>query len=391
MYFFLAAFQGMLDMHDMRLITLILLLSGQLLAQTTVSNPSGYNNVQCLASSDTIVGVPMRVQGSRTTTLTAAPSIAGGSATLTLATGSLAAGALTNNYLKFKTGYRNGRFYNITGNTTNTVTINLNGDTLSDTGGSVAIGDYVLIAQYWTLNTLLPAANATTAWTQIPSGSKNYVQNGTAVVASTSSTTNTQVLLPNLAGTGINIAPAGTYFVLNGVWNSTTTGTTDEGNTVLYPDTYIIVRHPTTVSYNTVFSNLGEVEKGYLTIPLTTQATAQQDSSVAIPRPVGVTLSGLNLIQSGDFMASTGTASSLTSTTLRDVLFVFGNTTKALNKAASSSSTIAYYNYQGSWLKVGGGTTNYNSTVIPAGTGMIVRKYKVTGAPTTLWNDPPTY
>ncbi len=376
----------------MRLITLLALFSGELLAQTSVSNPSGYNNVTCLTGSDTIVGVPMRVQGSRTTTLTAAPSVVGSTAILTLATSSLIPGALTSNYLKFKSGYRNGRFYNITGNTSNTVTIDLNGDTLSDTGGSVTTGDYVLIAQYWTLNTLLPAANATTAWTQIPSGSTNYVQNGTAVVASASSTSlKTQVLLPNLAGIGINIAPAGTYYVLSGVWNSTTTGATDVGNTVLYPDTYITVRHPTTVTRNTVFNSLGEVEGGYLTIPLTTQAAAQQDSSVAIPRPVGVTLSGLNLVQSGSFMASTGTATALTSTTLRDVLFVFGNTTKALNKTATSASTTAYYYYGGNWLKVNGGTTSYSSTVISAGTGMIIRKYQVTGHPTSFWNDPPTY
>jgi hypothetical protein len=49
------------------------------------TNPMGFNTVTCLANSDTIVGVPLRAQGSIATKLAAAPAVNGAQATLTLA------------------------------------------------------------------------------------------------------------------------------------------------------------------------------------------------------------------------------------------------------------------------------------------------------------------
>ncbi|MFN2427032.1 MAG: 30S ribosomal protein S17, partial [Candidatus Binatia bacterium] len=45
-------------------------------------------------------------------------------------------------------------------------------------------GDRVVIAEYWTLDTLFPPAQATTGWTENTENPGEYIQNGHAVVAS---------------------------------------------------------------------------------------------------------------------------------------------------------------------------------------------------------------
>lgn len=141
-----------------RLSCLVLLLAAALPAnaQSVVSEPIGFNKVTCLAGSDTIVGVPFRKEGSRTATLTADPETDGDAATLTLSISTT--GPLPVHYLKFTSGPKNGAWFDITANTENSVTINLNGDNLDP----VSAGDGVLIAEYWTLNTLFPPDKATT-------------------------------------------------------------------------------------------------------------------------------------------------------------------------------------------------------------------------------------
>ena len=97
-------------------------------AQEVFTAPMGFNKVTCLANSDTIVGVPFRVQGSQTAALATGPSVDivdPDIATLTLTSINLTADTLTKHYVKFKDGTAYGRFYDITGNTTDTLTIKL--------------------------------------------------------------------------------------------------------------------------------------------------------------------------------------------------------------------------------------------------------------------------
>ena len=365
---------------------LLLLLSatGMVAAESVFTNPLGWNNVTCLNDSDTIVGVPLRIQGSQTTfSLASAPTIDAGSATLTLSSGNLTPSGLTRHYVKFKSGTKSGSFYDITANDATTITINLNGDVL--TGATT--GDSVGIVEYWTLDTLFPPAEATTDWTETPEGSGNWVQNGNAIVASTNIFPTgrfTEILLPRTGTEGINLAPEGRYFVYNGQWHRSTSGFEDFGSTILYPDTLLTIRNPPTVAHPTVFKNLGDVETGPLVIPLGTREAGPQDNYIAVPRPLDVTLEELNLRQSpGAFMPSTD----LFPGGRRDEVLVFKNEDQLLNKAPEAR----YFVLNGVWLRSTKGFVDYGSAVIPAGSGIIIRKYQVAGGVTSFWKNTPTY
>lgn len=343
----------------------------QLSAQSVTSEPFGFNKVTCLANSDTIVGVPLRKEGSQSSKLASAPLINGDAATLTLTATNLTPDALTKHYVKFNSGTKDGCFYDITGNTANTVTINLNGDNL--TGATT--GDAVVIAEYWTLDSLFPPALATT----------DPTTTGHAIVASTSRFASgrlTEVLLPDLVGVGTNIAPIQTFFIYNGAWRKQGQAiTSDFGSSILYADTYFIVRHPAAVTSSTTFRCLGEVELGNISIPLSTNAAAYQDNFIALPRPVAVTLDSLALVPEA-FVASTSRFAS----GRKDELLVFNNIVNAFNKAPD----VTYYYFNGAWRKHGQDyTVDFGLDTIPAGVGFLIRK--APNASTIFWKNPPNY
>lgn len=348
------------------------------------TEPIGFNKVVCLPNSDTIVGVPLRTQGSKRTALSAPPAVVGDSVTLTLGAGFLTAGELTAHYLKFIDGDREGRWYDIqtaangTANTTSSVTISLNGDTV----GTVNTGHKVLIARYWTLDELFPPAGGTTAWSGTPP-----VPNGHAIVASTNALNRkTEVLLPNLSGVGINISFSSTYYLTSGTsgaWKKVgDTSKPSFGGTVLYPDNYFIIRHNSSVTNSTVFRIVGEVEMNSMTIPLLSQSSGKQDNFIGLPRPVDVSLFDLAL----DGVSFVNSSNALNR---KDELFVFNNALAGKNKSASAT----YYRLAtgNSWRRVGDATTVQNNTMIPAGSGFIIRKASTSPGGTAMWQNAPTY
>ncbi len=344
-----------------------------LAAQVVTTEPVGFNKVTCLANSDTIVGVPLRVQGSITTKLAAVPTLNGELATLSLASSALP--AFSKHYLKFIGGTRDGRWYDITANTATSVTIDLNGDNLN----GVISGDSVLIAEYWTLNSLFPPAGATTSWTETPVGSGNWVPNGHAIVPWPNGLNRrTEVLLPNITAQGINIASAGTYYITGGVWKKFgDTSKPNFGDTILYPDNYFSLRHPSTVAHNTIFRSLGEVENKNFTIFLSTRTTGKQDNFIGLPRPTPIKLKHLGLNDDAVFVAS---ASALNR---KDELLVFDNETAIRNKAP----TVTYYRLSTGWRKFGDASTNQDDTTIPAGAGFIIRK-SISDGSSDVWQNP---
>lgn len=364
-------------------LALFLLPQGSVSGETAVSPTLGFNKVVCLPNSDTIVGVPFRQQGSRMGALASAPDISGDSATLTLSGNpSLPNGGLDKHYVKFSSGAKDGRYYDITGNTADTLTLDLNGDSLA----GVVEGDKVVIAEYWTLDTLFPPDKATTSWTEIPPGSGNWVPDGHAVVASlgtlpTGRRTEIRVVDPTTAGT--NLPVSGRYFVNAGVWRKSGDAVTDFGGLILYPDQCFRISHPATVLRETVFGASGDVETGNFSVPLSTRSEGLQDNLVSIPRPVAVTLDELNLRQSGAFVPSLGTLPG----DRRDLLLVFDNEAQLINKAPSAT----YFVVGGQWRKVGSGTSNVGGDQLPPGVGFIVRKYQTTSGETVFWNNLPSY
>jgi uncharacterized protein (TIGR02597 family) len=345
---------------------------GCLTAQTVFTDPVGFNKVTCLGNSDTIVGVPLRMNGSENSKLSASPVVSGSTATLTLLASNLPIWTGSTRYVKFNSGTKDGSWYDVTSNTANTLTINLNGDNLT----GVVTGDSVLMAEYWTLDTLFPPAAATT----------DPATTGHAIVASTGTTLSarrSEILLPDIQGSGINLAVIDKMYIHGGIWKrSGDTSGANMGGNKLFPDNFFTIRHPATITTSTVFKSFGEVEVRNFTIPLNTLATGSQDIFVSIPRPIPVSLSQLNLWQSGPnsaFVASTGTGLS----GRRDMLYVFDNTLAARNKAPS----VTYYHNGTSWLKVGDGTVNHDADIIPAGVGIMIRKFRTVGGGSVDWKN----
>ena len=357
--------------------------SGLICAQSSTYStaPIGFNKVVCLTNSDTIVGVPFRQQGSLHSKLQVNPNIDGDSATLTLQTDSLAPGALTSHYLKFIDGDRAGRWYDIQtvatdpagiANTSSAVTISLNGDTL----GAATTGDAVIIAEYWTLATLFPPAEATT----------DAATTGHAIVASTSTLgpgRRTEVRLPNLIAPGINVPPEGRYYINEGIWKRNNSGNTNYGSTIIYPDSHFRISHPPAVTEATTFRSVGEVDMSATTIYLSTSSTVKQDNYIAIPRPISVSLNDLNLLGTEAFVASTNTLGS----GRQDELLIFDNELQLRNKAPSAR----YYVHDGIWKLNNGGNTDRGGVLLSAGVGIMIRKSATIDGSTSTWTNLPTY
>lgn len=360
-------------------------LSVQAQAQVVRSAPLGFNKITCLVNSDTIVGVPFRREGSIQTRTTGAPLDVGGQPDqkeIPLGSLALTPGALTQHYLLFASGTRDGRWYDIVANSETSVTIDLNGDNVD----TVALGDSAVIAEYWTLNTLFPPAAATTSWTEEPAGSGNWVPNGHAIVASLGTRAfqrRTELLFPDFSGSGINRSSSVTYYIFNNTWQQLNGDGSDMGNVILYPDYRATIRHPASVSFPTEYSSSGEVLISSFSIPLHTQVDGPRDTYIALPRPVDLTLSALNLWESGAFVQSLGTRAFQR----RDELLVFDNNTSVINK----SSSATYFHDGTNWLAVGDNVTNRDNDVIPAGAGFVIRKYQTTAGETVFWNNTAPY
>jgi uncharacterized protein (TIGR02597 family) len=343
-------------------------------ATTAYTTPVGYVSQTCAANSDTIVSTPLRQSATFSGAISGAPdtTTVPGSAILALGgTAGLTANQFANtHYVKFSSGTGAGQWFSVTANTANSITINLNGATLS-----AVSTDRLDVLKFWTLNELFSPAAST----------GDPLTTGNAIVASTSTLAagrRTQVLIPNLIGVGINLAPTTTYYVHSGLWKKVGSGNTDFGSDQLWPDTYFIIRNPSAVTSQTTYTIAGQVETNEFDVGLATQVAGSQDNFVGLPRPVDVSLNSLNLGGTSAFVSSTSTLAA----GRRDQLLVFNNAAVGQNKAPATT----YYFHSGIWKKVGSGNTDFGNDVIPAGSGFIIRKFTGTGA-TENWNNTPSF
>lgn len=322
----------------------------------------GWMPITCLGSSDTIVSAPLARPAVYIGSGTGATVTAGVTGKITFSGTPFTAsqfkyvsGTQSNTYYAFiASGTKEGDYFTITDNDTSSVTVALNGDTLA----AVTSGTTVKIIPFWTLGTLFPS--------------------GDGVTATSGFTAATQILLPDTATSGTNLAAAGIYTYSSSAAMWLKSGTSGSANdTILYPDNYFTVRNNT--SATTSITVNGAVVVNKLMTALTTNATTKQDNFVAMMRPTTVTLNDSGLISSGAFSASSGF-------TATDQLFVFDNTVAQLNKAASRIYTYS----SGAWRRSGSSGDAGTDAVFTPGTGVIIRKAKNAASTTSLWTSPST-
>lgn len=334
-------------------------------AQTTATtDPVGFMTIDLPVGSDTIVAAPLSkapvFQGAVT-------SLSGFVVTVTGAN----FGDLTTSphYLQAVTGAQAGMIFDIASNTADTITLVDNG--VSPTG--LSAGTTFKVIPYWTLGTLFPSTDQGVSFT--PSA-------GTTLL-----TRRTQILFPNVAGTGINRAPNNTYyFVTNTYWRSQSGGTNNFDNTPILPDSYFIVRNPTNAASGLKLTVAGSVNTGPMAVQLDRLATGANDNYISLGRPMDITLNDLGLITSGAFTPSTGT----TTLTRRDQLMIFNNATIGMNKAPGT--TYYYLTNSGTnrWLSTSTGTNDVGANVIPAAVGYIIRKATNGTTGTQFWTNTTT-
>lgn len=258
------------------------------------------------------------------------------------------------------TNPKEGRVYQITSNTTNQLTVINGGDDIS----GVAASTQILVIPYNTLNSVFPASDVNVSF--IASASQFSRQ--------------TQLLIPNYSGSGINLSASATYYYLNNAWRKFGNPTTeDHGDDALPNAGFITVRN---AGSGTTLTTLGSVLTKKATIPLFTRTNTPQDNFVSVIRPVDVKLNDLGLITSGAFLSSPSQFNRI------DNLLVFDPTQVGQNKSASAT----YFYMSGAWRKFGeAGLPDRGNDVIPAGSGFVIRKgATVDGAP-VYWQNSPTY
>ncbi len=336
------------------------LLAARGFAASVGQEPLGFLKISCPGSSDTIVSLPLNRPTVFVGAATAATVTANAVATLTFSgspfTASAykyAAGTQSNTYFAFIAGgAKEGSYYTIVANTANTLTIDLNGDSIAAIASAVT----VKIIPYWTLGTVFPG--------------------GSGVTASDGFTAATQVLLPDTTGVGTNLAAAAIYYYASASGSWVKSGSAGSANdTVLYPDTYFTVRNNTAAA--TSFTLAGAVAVHKLAVPLATSSSTRQDNPVAIARPVSVTLDASGLVSSGAFTASSGFA-------VGDQLYVFDNTAAQLRKAASRIYTYA----NGAWRRSGVSGDSGADSIFTPGAGVLIRKAKTSLGSSATWIDP---
>jgi uncharacterized protein (TIGR02597 family) len=342
----------------------VLLLNSTPLRAATelVSGIFGYCSLSLLGNSDTIVSVPFaRLPTEEVTVASAASNVVTVQDAVNWTAGQFvySTGVQSNTYyLRINSGALEGRYYDITNNTTNTLVLDLKGNPLT----GLAAGDLVSVVPHWTVGTVFVNGNGVHLTTD-PDSHK------------------TDVLIPDVGGAGINLSAAATYYYFTNAgftaWRRVGSSSTNRNDDVLRPNTYLIIRHR--IPTNTTFTSYGDVILTKVSIPLIGNPTNKQDNPVAMPRPVTLTLNDTALIASGAFSATTDPDSRT------DELLVFNNATNSFNK----SSAGTYYFYNSTWRRVGDSASHGTSNVFAPGAGFIIRK--ASGGSSVAWTNTPTY
>ena len=356
-------------------------------AQTTVTtDPVGFISTNCLSNSDTFLANPFTRPSEFVGTVTSVSGstvVVSGTPGWTAATQFVyAAGTQPKTYYAIfgpstsGTYAREGAIYTVVTNGSNSLTLAINGDNTAFS--AIPATATITVIPYWTLATVFPASDATVSFT--PTTSTFSMK--------------TQVLIPNYSGTGKDMAPKMVYFYYSSLtsgtgWRTTGDYITDQGDTVLMPTGYIIVRNRSNAP-TLPLTQSGAVYTKKLGLAVSSQITTKQDNYVTHGRPVDVPLSSLGFVPSltsisGNFIATT------TTFTMKDQIYLYDNTTTVLNKAPSK---VYYYISSGSnvgWRDTGDPLADRSADTIPAASAIILRKAVTTDGASSFWINSPTF
>jgi len=276
-------------------------------------------------------------------------------------------------YVLFITGNNAGAYFTVTNNGTSTLSVELG--PYASIGANP--GDTYRIYPYWTLNTAFPG------------GAGLQVSTGT-----TAGTRKSQVLFPDIGGNGINLAASAIYYFLQSAtatnWAIAGGGVSNVNDQIILPEQYMTVRQQNNVPTTTPIM-LGAVPEWPLQIPLYAQAAAQQDNFIGIVFPATQTLSSLGLTNNNNgngFLISGGTTAGVR----KDQLLTFNvGSPQGINQSASAIYYLVNPTAGNSgWRIAGGGATDVGTNTIPAGTGIIIRKFQ-TNVTDVVWTQLQNY
>jgi uncharacterized protein (TIGR02597 family) len=313
------------------------------LGGSVMSEYAGYCRLTLLGNSDTFVSMPFSRPPAE---FGAVLSVGGNVVQLRGSPGWTAnrwvynAPSQTNTYyLLVRSGPLEGDYFTITANSSDTLTLDLEGGSLAQ----LALGDAVAIVPFWTLGTVFPMGQGV---------------NPSASPANRA----TEVLFPNLTGNGVNLSATATYYRWTGAWRKVGAGAAVKSDDVILPDMYLVVRH--NVSGDTTLTTEGSMLAVKSHIPIRRDLNKTQDNDLALARPLPVALNASSLVEDGIVRASSSPSSRL------DELLVFDNSVAARNKSAAGD----YYFWNGIWSKIGANGADQGSDVVfTPGTGVILR------------------
>jgi len=256
-----------------------------------------------------------------------------------------------------------GSYYSVVANDATSLTVDLSGDVLT----GVQPGTQISVIPYWTLATVFPASTSGTSFTPTTN-----IRVGKQ----------TQILMPTYGKAGSNLQVSKTYVFYStlNAWCLTTDPSSDLGNDILRPSTFFIVRNPSTATTGTLTLQ-GNVQYNALSIHLPFQS-ADQDTWVALNRPIDVALNNLGLIDSGAFAVTSNVRMP------NDTLWTYNYSANQINKQPYKK----YFYYNDHWCIATDPNTDAGADVIPAGTGFLIRKKGFSGSNGTLyWENTPNF
>ena len=314
-----------------------------------VTNPVGVIQKTALGDSDTALSIPLKLPAEFNGVVSGAP--AGSTVTAAGSPGWTADEWAGGGYYAFlRSGAAAGNYATITANDADSLTLDV--EDLID----VVDGNSFSIHPYWTLGLLFPGGDGVNP-------STSHVER------------DSEIFMPDSSSIGINLAAESTFYYYDGAFRRVGAALDSvHDDTILYPDSYFILRNNTSSSTTVTFT--GEVVMGDLGLPILFQDDGQQDNIVGLQRPIEMSLDESGLASSGAFEAG-------------DELLVWDDTVAAKNRLAS---TATVYTWSGAiWQINNAGDDVGSDLVFTPGKGFIIRKADGSEISDVDWLNSPNY